>query len=210
MHYALVMIGAHDGSKNLPAIVEASRDGKVLLVEPVPFLFQRLRKNVAQVPNVILANICISTVDGMVEFTAPKEASSTLGVGFDQIGSLSPKHATNHHFAMADHVEPILAESMTFASLVREYDITSLEMLLTDMEGFDCELLPGFPFARVLPNTIVFEFRHSDGTFRVGRKLARLLTDLDDLGYDIKVRDIENMIATLRTKDATAGVDPPP
>ncbi len=198
MHYALVMIGAHDGSKTLPLITQASKTGKVLLVEPVPFLFQRLQRAVAPMSNVVLANVCVSLVEGMVQFTAPKEASSSLGPGFDQIGSLNPEHATNHNPRMSDHVEPILVDSKTFVSLVRDYDISSIDTLLTDMEGFDCEMLPTFPFRKVLPKRIVFEFRHADGTFRVGRKLGDLLIALDVLDYDIRVEDVENMVATLR------------
>ena len=106
---------------------------------------------------------------------------------------------------MAQHVESILADSKTFVSLVRDYEITSIATLFTDMEGFDCELLPTFPFQKVVPKRIVFEFKHSDGTFRVGRKLGDLLIALDVLGYDIRVEDVENMVATLRPETPSAG-----
>ena len=57
MHYSLILIGAHDGSKTLPLIRESSAKGKVLLVEPVPFLFHRLAQTVSGIPNVTLANV---------------------------------------------------------------------------------------------------------------------------------------------------------
>src|SRR3989337_638351 len=116
MHYSLIMIGAHDGSKTLPLIREASGKGKVLLVEPVPFLFRRLGIAVSGIPNVTLANVCVSLVDGDVEFTAPTESATRGG---DQLGSLNPRHAVDHLPEMSGHIETILAKSMTFDSLVR-------------------------------------------------------------------------------------------
>jgi FkbM family methyltransferase len=199
MHYSLILVGAHDGSKTLPLIADASKTGKVLLVEPVPFLFERLQKNVAQLPNIALVNACVSLVDGIVEFTAPKEDVSSPTTFFDQLGSLSADHATNHDPRMASHIEVILAESRTFATLLREHGVTSIDTLFTDTEGYDCELLPTFPFQSMVPKRIVFEYKHADGTFRIGRKLGNLLIALDILGYDIAVQDLENMVAVLRS-----------
>ncbi len=201
MHYSLVMIGAHDGSKTLPHIREASGKGRVLLVEPVPFLFRRLEKAVSGIPNIDLANICVSLVDGDVEFTAPKESAMHGG---DQLGSLNARHAVDHLKEMSEHVETILAKSMTFGSLVRTYGITSVETLFTDMEGSDCELLPTFPFASIAPMNILFEYKHSDGTFRVGKRLGMLLIALDFLGYDVTVLDVENLLAKRRAPAAPA------
>ena len=205
MHYSLVLIGAHDGSKTLPLIMKASKTGKVLLVEPVPFLFRRLQTNTAQVPNITLVNACVSFVDGVVEFTAPKEDISSPGTVYDQLGSLSADHATNHDPGIAPHFEMILSESTTFGTLLSTHGVTSIDTLFTDTEGYDCELLPTFPFQSVVPRRIVFEYKHSDGTFRVGRKLGDLLIALDVLGYNIQVADNENMVAILRRPVA----DPP-
>ena len=41
MNFSLIMIGAHDGSKTESFIRERAALGSVLLVEPVPFLFEK-------------------------------------------------------------------------------------------------------------------------------------------------------------------------
>jgi hypothetical protein len=70
-----------------------------------------------------------------------------------------------------------------------------------DTEGMDAELLPTFPFSKILPNRIIFEFKHADGFFRVGPKLASLLNVLDLWGYRVSPMDAENMAATRILKE---------
>lgn len=198
MHYSLILIGAHDGSKTLESIREAAGAGQVLLVEPVPFLFERLGEAVRGIPNVTLGNFCVATEDGMVEFAAPSPSATRVVAGSDQLGSLNPEHAVRHFPQLAGEFEVLPVEARSFASLLEDYDVSSIETLITDTEGYDCVLLPGFPFGRVKPRTLVFEFKHSDGVFRVGPRLAELLLLLDREGYDVSVLDMENMVARLR------------
>lgn len=44
----------------------------------------------------------------------------------------------------------------------------------------------------------MFEFKHADGTFNIGRNLGHLLIMLDDLGYNMTIVDVENCLATRR------------
>lgn len=198
MHYSLVLVGAHNGAKTLPLIKESALLGRVLLVEPVPFLCEALRAAVKDIPNVSVANVCVALEDGMVEFSAPTARANEVLPGADQLGSMNSSHAAAHSQQLAGCFEVLAVESRTFASLLRDYDVTSVDTLFTDTEGYDCELLPDFPFDRVRPRVIVFEFKHSDGPFRVGPKLAGLLLRLEALQYDVSVLDVENMVATRR------------
>ena len=198
MHYSLVLIGAHDGSKTLETIRDAALRGHVLLVEPVPFLFERLGAAVAGIPNVSLGNFCLAAEDGMVEFAAPTAGATTVVPGSDQLGSLNPEHAVRHFPQLAGHFEVMPVEARSFASLLADYEVESIDTLFTDTEGYDCVLLQDFPFARVKPRTLVFEYKHSDGVFRVGPRLAELLLCLDREGYEVSVLDVENMVARLR------------
>src|SRR5205085_3820916 len=84
---------------------------------------------------------------------------------------------------------------LTFDTLMTAEQISSVDVLITDTEGMDTEVLPTFPFSRILPKRIIFEFTHSDGTRRVGRKLANLLINLNELDYRAYWHDPENMIA---------------
>ena len=104
-------------------------------------------------------------------------------------------HAVAHDARMSQHMEVIKARASTFETLVEAEEISSVHTLFTDTEGMDAELLPTFPFSKIVPKQIIFEFKHADGYMRVGRKLASLLIFLDDHGYAVQVLDAENMIA---------------
>jgi FkbM family methyltransferase len=199
MHFSLVMVGAHDGSRTENFIRGQAALGAVLLIEPVPFLFNRLSSRYAALPNVRLRNFAISTDDGEIEFTAPRESANSVCSYGDQLGSLLPDHAAGNHPGMSQHVERIRTRAFRFETLIDTENISSIDILFTDTEGMDAELLPTFPFSRVMPSRLFFEFKHSDGCGRVGRKLARLLNILDDHGYLISVADNENMFAKHRS-----------
>jgi FkbM family methyltransferase len=195
MHYSLILIGAHDGSKTEGLIRPVIGDHKALLIEPVPFLFNRLRQRYAAIPNVVLRNIAIATTDGEIEFNAPRETANSIIPYGDQLGSVVRGHAVAHDARMSQHMEVIKAQASTFETLVEAEAISSVHTLFTDTEGMDAELLPTFPFSKIVPKQIIFEFKHADGYMRVGRKLASLLMFLDDHGYVVQVLDAENMIA---------------
>jgi FkbM family methyltransferase len=195
MEFSLVIVGAHDGSKTEAFINKAARAGKVLLIEPVPFLFDRLAVRYGSNPNIVLRDFAISRNDGEIVFMAPKASANSLLHFGDQLGSLVPGHATAHHHNMAGHIEPIKVRACSFATLVETEEMDSIHTLFTDMEGMDAELLPTFPFSAVTPGRIIFEFKHADGFMRVGRKLAMLLGCLEDRGYRIHILSEENMLA---------------
>lgn len=195
-HFSLIVVGAHDGSGLETLVRQAGAVGNVLLIEPVPFLFAKLSRRYAASANVVTRNIAIATSDGQVDFIAPKETATSVARWGDQLGSLIPGHAAAHDVRMAQHVEPLRTEALSFATLLKTEGISSINVLFTDTEGMDAELLQTFPFSAVVPAQIIFEFRHSDGPNRVGRKLATLLNFLEDRGYRLAVKDFDNMIAT--------------
>ena len=82
-------------------------------------------------------------------------------------------------------------------SLLADFDIRQIDVLWTDMEGYDATCLIGFPFHLVKPGQILFEARHADGMMRIGRKFATLLLLLGELNYRVKMHDAANCFAIL-------------
>lgn len=195
MYFSLVLIGAHNGSKLADLIGDAKAMGKVLLVEPVPFLFAQLELKFGGDDAVSLRNLCIAPTAGTVRFFAPLPSANSIHGFGDQMGSLLEDHATKHDPRFSQHFEQIKVRSETFESIIDDAGITSIDVLYCDTEGMDVILLDQFPFARLLPQKIVFEFKHADGTHRVGKKLGAFLIRLDDLGYRTQVLDAENLLA---------------
>jgi FkbM family methyltransferase len=198
MHVVLLMVGAHTGEKRRENILQAATKGVVILIEPVPFLFKRLSQTYAAFPNITILNYCVSPRPGKISFFAPTEEAIKVCPWGDQLGSMSADHAVRHNPALAPYIEEIQVEALTFPQLLDKFNIISLDVLFTDVEGYDTTLLPHFPFNLVLPKRIVFEYKHSDGTFNIGRNLGKLLIMLDELGYDMRIMDDENCLAARR------------
>lgn len=198
MHFALVMVGAHNGQVYRDEVLEGARLGKVLLIEPVPYLFQQLQRTYESVANVICWQRCVSDKTGPVRFFAPLPDATRAFSLADHLGSMSSEHAVKHEPHLAGHIQEIEAEGITLRDIVRQLGMTSLDVLYTDTEGYDTTILPLFPFDVLRPNKILFEVKHGDGTFNIGRKVGTLLIMLDVLGYDIRVVDHENCMATRR------------
>lgn len=195
--YALVIVGAHNGAQSAELVAQRSARGPVLLVEPIPYLFDDLAALHAGNEAVTVLNAAITEQDAdRVAFFAPRRESTAVVPYGDQLGSLSPEHAASHHPALRDVVDEIEVAAHTFAGLVERYGITDIDLLVTDTEGYDATLLTGFPFAVLRPRYITFEFKHSDGAFTIGRRFAELLITLQDNGYRTTVLDIENCLAT--------------
>ena len=98
---------------------------------------------------------------------------------------------------MTRAVEEITTRALSLETLLSTYDIDYIDTLITDTEGHDARILVNFPFRKFRPRQIMFEFKHSDGTFHIGKRLAHLLVVLEAHGYRNKVIDAENCLATL-------------
>lgn len=196
----LMVIGAHNGAKIAQDVREKAAKGPVVLVEPVPFLFEKLQARFADLENVIYVRRCVSVERRTVRFFAPRPSASDVVDFGDQLGSLIADHATRHSIELGGHVEPLDLEAVTISDLLKEYNIEQIVNLVIDTEGYDAALLAKFPFDQVMPKAILFEYKHADGFLNIGRNMGQALIALDDAGYDVKVVSKENCWAVLRPR----------
>ena len=197
MNYSLVFIGAHDGTKQKKLIESATLIGEVLLVEPVPELFDRLSNLYRKNPKIKFLQLAISEEDNdQTSFYMQTNLANQIEGYGDQLGSLNPRHAEEHNRLFGQTTKEIKVSTITFKSLLKKCDITYIDTLITDTEGYDARILSSFPFLIFRPRQIYFEYKHSDGVFNIGKKFANLLVLLENFGYRTKVIDVENCLAT--------------
>lgn len=197
MKVELVVVGAHNGSKLFHVIERSANKGTVILIEPVEWLFDQLVDKVSHLKNIICINKAVVEKEEIKEvvFNAPKQNANTFNTVADQLGSLVLNHANNSVSGVDDYFERVTVSATTFKKLFKEFEITHINSLITDTEGMDAVLLSSFPFDKIEPYEILFEFKHSDGTMKVGKNLANLLIRLTDLEYAIVPVDHENFYA---------------
>ena len=195
-NYSLILIGGHNGSKTIEIVKSALDYGKVCIVEPIPYLFDELSRLYRENPKVNLVNAAITINESeYVDFYAPtREANKILNFG-DQLGSLISDHATNVDLKFKPHIKKIKVKALKISKLIQQIDCKNLDLLMLDTEGFDAQLIKNFPFENLRPDKIIFEHKHSDGTNRIGNKLANVITLLDSLNYSIRIMDDENVYA---------------
>jgi hypothetical protein len=84
--------------------------------------------------------------------------------------------------ARGECIEKVAVRCENFEYILDKYEISKLDLLQIDVEGYDFELLKIFPFASVTPRIIHFEHLHLNVTDRNAS-----LKFLHNLGYSFVV-----------------------
>jgi len=163
-----VEIGSNDGLQHdhIRELVLAG-EWTGVMVEPVPYVFERLRENYAGVERVRLENAAVGVTDGTVPFfhlvDAPEEERRRLPDWYDGIGSFSREAVLSHRAHMPDIEERLVQRdvtALTFASLLRKHGLERVDLLVVDTEGYDWEILRHVDFDAVRPLLLVYEHFH--------------------------------------------------
>ena len=187
MKKTIIQIGSHVGNTcNDPIFNIVDNNTNLILVEPVPFLFEQLKKNYntkfENNQNIIFINKAVSDFIGEIEMTIPSEKNdfSKLPWWASQLASVNNDHAVGHISNLL--VEKINVETTTINEIVKKYDIKQIDLLHTDTEGHDYTILMNYTF-EIKPKKIMFENKHMDGLFKKGIKYNELSNKLVSLGY---------------------------
>jgi FkbM family methyltransferase len=180
-----VEVGANDGEQEdqlRPFILK--REWRGIMVEPVPWIFARLRENYGHLDRVALANVAIADRDGTLPFYHLAEAAEGERVPpwYHTIGSFSREAVLGHANRIRD-IERRLVETevatLTFDSLLARHGVDRVDLLLTDTEGHDWEIIRNVDLAAHRPRLVVYEHYHLPVATREHRA-----GHMDAAGYD--------------------------
>lgn len=184
MYKTIIQIGSHVGNTaNDPIFKKIDERTNLFLIEPVPYLFNQLQTNYKnKKSNITFINKAVSDYVGEIELTVPSEKNdfSKLPFWASQLASVNSKHATGHLPNLL--VDTIQVKCTTLNEIIKEYNIDTIDLLHTDTEGHDYTILMNYDF-KVKPQQILFEYKHMDGIFTVGKKYETLTNRLKSLGY---------------------------
>ena len=201
--FALVVIGAHFGVWLEDKINQCKNDN-ILLVEPVPYNNQILKKNFSKRNNIFICENAIFSENKIKKFFFVKEESiHKLGKHWASgIGSFDKQHILNHRnkrFLISEEdIGEIEIEFIDFGKLVQKYQIKSIKNLQIDAEGAEFEILNTIDFTNIDIKKLQFESKHFDGTFFEGPKLKIIKEKLTKNGFETTQIDKENILATKR------------
>jgi FkbM family methyltransferase len=182
-----VEIGSNDGEQHdhlQPLILSSAWRG--VMVEPVPYVFERLRRNYRGVEGVSLENAAVADRDGALPFYYLREASAEERAGlpdwYDGIGSFSREAVLSHASHIPDIEGRLVSEevpSLTFESLCEKHGLSRVDLLLIDAEGYDWELIRTIDFERRAPRLLIYEHYHLGP-----REHAECRSYVEERGYE--------------------------
>ena len=198
--FGLVVIGAHFGVW-LEEIIKKYKSQNILLVEPVPYNYNQLKENFKNLDNIHICTNAIFSENKLSTFYYVKENSITkLGKHWASgIGSFNKNHILDHktkRFKIEpEDIDEIEINFITFDDLVKNYSKQSIDKLQVDVEGAEYEILNSIDYKKININSLQFESKHFDGTFKEGEKLEKIKKKLVLEGYNLNQIDKENILA---------------
>ena len=191
-----IKVGAHDGVTGDPSsrsLLETTR-WQVCLVEPVPWLFERLKLNYADNSRFTCVNAAINSDGATSASLYMVDRDRVTGVmalpdWWDQIASLDQNHIVKCLVLGVPETE-IEVESMTLASLVARHRLNCVALLQIDTEGHDLNVLNSFDFNTGRPAVIFLEIAHLSAG-----EMASLGHVLIRQGYRWRVEGTTDLIA---------------
>ena len=97
------------------------------------------------------------------------------------VGSLDRAHVAKHVGEdYADAIATYDVPALTWATLLDSHSASAVGLVVVDAEGRDCALLSAFPYDRLRPDAILFEYSHCDRA-----EMTALLQTLALNGYKL-------------------------
>jgi FkbM family methyltransferase len=200
-------VGAHVGNTKNDYLFQTNVENKtIVLIEPVPYLFNELKDNYKQKQEknlVSFLNIAVSNKDDMLTLYIPSEKNNfPMCPDYStQLASVNPAHISDHVPWMI--VDKIEVPCFTLNTILKNMETTAVDNLITDTEGHDYDILMNLDLDKIKPKTIRFEHYHMDGTFTTGEKYEALISHLKNNGYTVTEKDRMDTLVTLSESTPT-------
>lgn len=162
----LVQIGSNDGKTGDPfhQLLQKNLSWSALFVEPVPYLFEKLKTNYPDHSRFSFANVAINQGTPLTFYWVDSEVKNVfddLPFWYDQLGSFDRQHIINE---LGERIEPYvlskILEGATLPSLFAKNKVRKLDILHIDTEGYDWKILSQLDIDTFTPAFILYESNH--------------------------------------------------
>ncbi len=188
-----VKVGAHDGITGDPVsdVLLGHEKWKGLLIEPVPVIFDRLRKNFSDSRRFILERVAIGAHRGKATFYYVDgkaiDSLPDLPFWYDQLGSFDRDHILKHFDGvLSPFVLECSVEVRPLSEVLEKNGIRDVHLLHIDAEGYDYEVLKTIDLSSAAPAAILLEHQNLSGGDKreLVQHLRRHGYSVDDCGGD--------------------------
>ncbi|MEM1318952.1 MAG: FkbM family methyltransferase [Bacteroidota bacterium] len=196
----LVQIGSNDGKTGDPLypLLQKHPSWKALFVEPVPYVFEQLRKNYPDHQRFRFENVAINKGEQLSFHWVDPKARDTypdLPYWFDQLGSFDKQHILKHFDGkLAPFIISKELEGIPLPTLFERNQVQQIDILHIDTEGYDWTILSQLDLAQHRPKFILYEHNHlSSADLEASKAFLREDYWLFEIGIDMLAvrRDLE-------------------
>ena len=185
----LIQIGANDGSRfdELNIFIKKYKI-KSILVEPINEYFEDLKKNYKNFENVYFENSAITVGTKEKEIYAVN--NKNLNDYDDHIKGISSfnKNHLIKHGVKSNHILKKKINCISILNLLKKYNISDLDILFIDAEGYDGDILIDFFNSSNQEPILIFEYIHIEN--KIFKDLVNILSKKNYSYFNIN----ENLI----------------
>jgi hypothetical protein len=200
-HVDYLQIGSHVGNTSNDHLFNTNLTNKnIILIEPVPFLFEQLKQNYRSKlsqNNIAFLNIAISDKNDTLQLYIPSMRNdfSKFPNWASQLASTNSEHISKHMPTLA--IDIITVPCVSLNTLIHTIGIKTIDYLMIDTEGHDYDILMNLDLSVIKPTKIRFENKHMDGVLVRGTRYMELLEHLYKHGYKKTYEDSQDTIVSL-------------
>ncbi len=152
-----LQVGAHDGLTYDPMrlFVEQYR-WRGILLEPQPRVFRQLVANYDGMPGLIFENVAAAPVEGEVTLYTFAEGGG-LPAHATQLASFQRDALLHNGHGYKGEILETRVPTVTISSLLKKHNVSEVDILQIDTEGFDFEVIKMIDFSEIKPSIINYE-----------------------------------------------------
>jgi FkbM family methyltransferase len=181
----VVQIGANDGVSGDPLAAAFSKSRwSGLLVEPVPYLYEKLVAHYRNRRGVRIERAAVSTSEGEAPLYRLRTVPGESPEWFNQLATLDREVLLKHRSSIPEIDSLIVEErvpTVRLDTVLARHGISTIDFLVIDTEGHDLEVLRSLDLERFHPRLLMFEHQHLSET---DKQSAYAL--LKTAGYDLR------------------------
>jgi FkbM family methyltransferase len=180
-----IQVGSNDGVTN-DLIHEQIKQKRWtgILIEPIPFIFQRLVDNYAGCEGLIFENVAVHETLSQIQLFYPE--------GDTQLASFRRDHFDFWPWVAASNcpIHVLNVPACRLDSIIEKYDFAHFDLLVIDTEGYDFGVLRSISLKKYCPPYICFESFYLEARGELGSCLEYL----GQYGYSTLAWSSTNML----------------
>jgi FkbM family methyltransferase len=152
--FLVIQIGACDGLMADPIRAWIQKNHwRGVLVEPQKLEFEKLKRTYRnELDRVVLENVAIADSEGIRTLYRVKDSELTADW---KRGTASLLHRPD-----AERFTPEVVQCITLETLLNRHQVSRIDLLQVDVEGYDFEIIKLIDFEKIRPRLIRYEHRH--------------------------------------------------